>query len=137
MLRMFAIALVILGLVAQPLMAAMPDSMPISDASSVMSMDHSNPDVGKIDHDSMVGDQSPEAPCHETIAKDTSPMPCTGCDSDCESGSCASACSFGTVAVLNQSNFKVERLSAVRVVDVSGALVQELPSRIFHPPKHA
>lgn len=137
MLRMFGIALVILGLVAQPLMAAMPDSMPISDALSVMSMDHSNPDVGRTDHGSMGGDQSPEAPCHETVAKDISPMPCTDCDSDCVSGSCASACSFGTVAVLNQSSFKVERPSTVRVVDASGALVQELPSRIFHPPKHA
>jgi hypothetical protein len=137
MIRIVATALLILGLVAQPLMAAMPDSMPISHASSAMSMHHSNPDVGMADHGSMGSDQSSGAPCHETIAKDTSQMPCTDCDSDCVGGSCASACSLGTVAALNQINLRFERLSAVRVVGTSAALVQELPSRIFHPPKHA
>ena len=57
MIRMVGIALVILGLIAQPLVAAVPDSMPM--------------------------DQSSQAPCHETAADQTAPMPCTDCDSDC------------------------------------------------------
>ena len=74
MIRMVGIALVILGLIAQPLVAAVPDSMPM--------------------------DQSSQAPCHETAADHTAPMPCTDCDSDCANGACASACSLSALAVL-------------------------------------
>lgn len=137
MVRIIGIALVILGLVAQPLMAAMPGSMPISDTSSSMSMDHSSPDVDEAGLGSMNGDQSSGAPCHETIAEDTAPMPCTDCDSDCANGSCTSACSLANLGVLDQSPLKFGLSLTVRVVGTSGALVEGLPSRIFHPPKHA
>jgi hypothetical protein len=137
MIRIIGIALVILGLIAQPLMAAMPDSIPVSDTSSSMSMDHPDLDVGLSDHGTMGSDQSSRAPCHEEAVDQTAPMPCIDCDGNCANGACASACSLGTVAVLNQLILRFERLSAVRVVDTSGALVQGLPSRIFHPPKHA
>lgn len=120
MIRTIGIALVILGLIAQPLMAAAPNSMPFGETSTSVPMD-----------------QSSQAPCHETAAEETAPMPCTDCDSDCANGACASACSPSTVAVLNQMLLKFERFSAVRVVNTSGALAQGLPSRIFHPPKHA
>lgn len=137
MVRIIAIALVILGLVAQPLMAAMPDSMPIGEASSLVSKQASNPDIQLTDHESMVDDHSSVAPCHETAVQDTSAKSCTDCDSQCISGSCSSACSIGTVAVLNQVNLSFARLSAMRLVGASAALIQKLPSRIFHPPKHA
>lgn len=125
MIRMLGIALVILGLIAQPLMAAMPDSMPMGDTSSSMSMDHSG------------GDQPSQAPCHETTTDQVAPMSCTDCDSDCANGACASACSLSALAVLIPVLPKFEHLSAVLVVGPSGALVHALPSRIFHPPKHA
>jgi hypothetical protein len=137
MIRIIGIALVILGLIAQPLMAAMPHSMPTSDTSSSMSMDHPNLDAGLSDNVTMVSDQSFQAPCHEEAVDQTAPMPCIDCDGNCANGACASACSLGTVAALNQLILRFERLSAVRVVGTSGALVQGLPSRIFHPPKHA
>lgn len=137
MIRIIGIAIVILGLVAQPLMAAMPNAMPIGEASPLMTKQTSNSDIELTDHDSMVGDQSSGTPCHETAVKDTSPMSCTDCDSECVNGSCSCACSIGTVAVLNQVHLSFARLSAVRLVGASAALVQELPSRIFHPPKHA
>jgi hypothetical protein len=137
MVRIIGIALVILGLIAQPLMAAMPDSMPIGESLSSISTDRFDLDIGMSDHGAMGTDQPSQAPCHETATEDTVPMSCTDCDSDCANGACASACSLSTIAVLTQSLLKFEQLSAVRVVGASGALVQGLPSRIFHPPKHA
>lgn len=137
MVRTIGIALVILGLIAQPLMAAIPDSMPINETSSSISVDGSGLNAGMADHDTMGSEQSSQSPCHETAVDQTAPMPCTDCDRDCANGTCASACSLGTFAVLNQSFIKFERLSAVRVFGVSGAPVEGLRYRIFHPPKYA
>lgn len=134
MVRIIGIAFVILGLIAQPLIAAVPDFMPLSDTSSSMSMDHSDLDVSVSDHGTAGGDQ---APCHENAAVQSASMLCTDCDSDCANGACASACSLSTLAVLNQSFLTFECPSAVRLVSASGALVQGLRARIFHPPKHA
>lgn len=136
MIRIIGTALVIMGLIVQPLMAAVPDYMPANNTSTSSSMDHGNQDAGISDH-SMNGDQTPQAPCHETDAEKAAPMSCADCDSDCANGACASVCSLGTLMLLNQTSFNFERLSAVRVISPSGALVQALPSRIFHPPKHA
>lgn len=125
MVRTIGIVLVILGLIAQPLMAATPDFMSFGDTSSSISVDHADPGL------------SSEAPCHESSAEQSAPMPCTDCDGDCANGACASVCSLTTLAVLNQSLLIFERVSAVRIVGASGMLVQELRARIFHPPKHA
>ena len=132
MIRVIGIALVILGLIAQPLIADMRDSMHCGETTSSVSMDGFDLDVGMSEHRATGGDQPSPTPCHGTAAEETAPIPCTDCD-----GACVSACSLGTLAVLNQSSIKFERLSVVRVVGASGALVLGLPSRIFHPPKHA
>lgn len=120
MVRIFGAALVILGLIFQPLMAAVPDFMPID----------------MPDHSAMGGEQATLPPCHETAAEELAPESCTNCDSDCDDGTCSAICSPSTVAVLNQPLHNAKRFSQRRAVTVRGALVQALPSRIFHPPKH-
>lgn len=137
MVRIIGIALVIMGLIAQPLMAAVPDSLPLDTTSTLAPMDHSDVDAGKSNHSTMNGDQTTQTPCHETSAEEAAPMSCTDCDTECANGPCASACSLGTLVMLNETSLNVEHLSAVRVISTSGALIQALPSRIFHPPKHA
>ncbi|MCB1688587.1 MAG: hypothetical protein KDI33_08880 [Halioglobus sp.] len=127
MVRFIGIAVLILGLIVQPLRAAVPDSMPVSDASSSMSMDHSRPD----------GAHGTMSPCHEMAAEQAAPMSCPDCDDDCAGGSCASACSPGTLALLPPTLFNVDSFTAVQVAVAGDAPVQGLPSRIFHPPKHA
>jgi hypothetical protein len=121
MIRTVAIALVILGLIAQPLMVAAPDSMPI----------------GKSNHAASASDKPSQAPCHETASQEIAPEMCPDCDSDCANGACTSACSLSILATLNPSLFTSRFLSPSLQIDYSGALVQEFPSRIFHPPKHA
>ncbi|MFT6052817.1 MAG: hypothetical protein ACI9B9_002472 [Halioglobus sp.] len=121
MVRIIGIALVILGLIAQPLLAAVPDSMPI----------------GESDQAVTASEQPSEMPCHEAVSPETAPEMCSGCDNDCANGACASACSLSMVATLSPSLFTFKLLSCARQTDYSGALVQEFPSRIFHPPKHA
>ena len=130
MVRTIGIALVILGLIAQPLTAAVPDFMPIGETSSSTPLEQSELHVGKPDHSS-------QAPCHETASPEAVPEACTDCDSECANGACASTCSVSTLAVLNPTLFTFKLLSPIRQIDYSVALVQELPSRIFHPPKHA
>ncbi len=137
MVRIIGIALVILGLLAQPLLAAVPDYTPFNNTSAPAPMEHDNEATGKYDHNAMNGDQATKPPCHEAAAEEAAPMSCTDCESDCTSGACASACSLGTLVLLNESSLNFEHLTAVRVISASGALVQALPSRIFHPPKHA
>ena len=137
MVRIIGIALVIMGLIAQPLMAAVPDYIPFNNTSTSASMGHGDEDAGISDHSTKNGDQTPQAPCHEAAAEEVAPMSCTDCDSDCANGACTSACSVGTFLMLNEPSLNFGRLSTVRVISASGALVQGLPSRIFHPPKHA
>jgi hypothetical protein len=127
MVRLIGIGLLILGLIVQPLMAAVPDAKPVSDASSSMSMDHSRPD----------GAHETVAPCHEMAAEQAAPMPCAACDDDCAGGACASVCSPGTLALLPPTLFNVDSFTAVQVAVAGEAPLQGLPSRIFHPPKHA
>lgn len=137
MVRIIGIALVIMGLIAQPLMAAVPDSIPFDITSTSAPMDHSDVDAGKSDHSTLNDDQTTQPPCHEAAVEEATPMSCTDCDSDCANVACASACSLGTLVLLTESSLNFEHLSAVRVISTSGALVHALPSRIFHPPKHA
>ncbi len=57
MLRMIGIVLVIWGLIAQPLMAAMPDSMHLGESSSSMSMDDGDLDIVMSHPGTMGADQ--------------------------------------------------------------------------------
>jgi hypothetical protein len=133
MIRMYGIALMIVGLIVQPLMAAMP----VCETSLSMSVHHSVLNVDRSDQVTTRGDEPSQAPCHDIAADQVAPMPCNDCDSDCANGACASASSLSALAVIIPSLLKFERLSAVRVNSASGELVHGLPSRIFHPPKHA
>lgn len=137
MFRMFAIAVIIFGLIAQPLMAAMPDSMPNGETSSSLSMHSPNLHIDTSDQDITVSDQASQTPCHQVTDDQTAPISCANCDNGCTNGACASACSMGAIAVLIPSLLTFERTSAGRVIAASIALVHRAPSRIFHPPKHA
>ena len=137
MIRLLGIALVILGLIAQPLMAAVPDSTAVSDAQSSALIDTADSDHGMIDHSAMGTDQPSQAPCHESSTKEISSAPCENCEVNCADGMCASACSISGAALTHQLLVNLASPSATRVVGTTGALVEGLPAPIFHPPKHA
>jgi hypothetical protein len=137
MIRLIGIALVILGLVAQPLLAAVPDSMVVSGAQSSGLLNTADSDHDMIDHSAMGADQSSQAPCHESSAEEISSAPCENCEVNCADGMCASDCSLSGVALIHQLLVNLDSSSATRVVGITGALVEGLPARIFHPPKHA
>ena len=134
MIRFFSIVIVIViwGLIVQPLMAAvMPVKMMTDNTHSSMVV-------------AMAADaaKSPEifqkASCHEIRADESSPKHCDQCDNNCVNASCASSCVAGSSVAAIQKlpvNFGLKGTTVVTIIN--GARIFGLPSRIFHPPKHA
>lgn len=135
MVRVIGIAVVILGLIFQPLAVAVPNYMPVDDAA--VAMHHGSADSQESGHE-MAGDSSsPRAPCHEAADERGSPAPCADCDGDCGGGACASACFPGTPALLTPLQFAVDNFTAVHSAVVRAMLSQGHTARIFHPPRLA
>jgi hypothetical protein len=133
MIRLIGIALVIWGLIVQPLMAAMP--APMTDDSSYSA---EMVDSGVMAHS--MSDQDAEepskAPCHEKTIDSASSESCDNCDIDCMNGICASSCVISGAAAFQKSSINLDLFSSTLGAASSGARAYGLPSRIFHPPKH-
>ena len=165
MVHYLGIVLVIWGLLAQPLMAALPGDIqvhsPVSASApnlgaiaSVSDLNHtppvpaptSNP-LNPNEYGKQVAGHSLTAstmPCHQ-IAKSDSPKPrgkCLAghCDSGCLSAShCGSTCSApGTVGAVGSFYKNTMNHAACDLFNTAPEpLLARLPSRIFHPPKTA
>jgi hypothetical protein len=137
MIRSIGIVLVVWGLIVQPLMAAMPVLM--ADDSPHFSI---TSDSGVVAHAmGHHGDQDVEEPskasCHKNATDDASSESCDNCNNDCMNGICAPSCVISGAATFQQSSVNLDLLSSTSVAVSSGARAYGLPSRIFHPPKHA
>lgn len=133
--RSMGIVLIIWGLIAQPLMAAMPAPMADDSPHSTIML---NPSVAApaIEHHGAQEELS-KAPCHENTTDASSSESCDNCDIDCMNGICASSCVISGAAAFQKSLVNFDLLSSSLTAASSGARAYGLPSRIFHPPKHA
>ncbi len=137
MIRLIGIGLVIWGLIVQPLMAAMPAPM----------MDDSSRSAGMVDsgvmahsighHDDKDTKEQSKAPCHEKTTNSASSESCENCDMDCMNAICASSCVMSGATAFQKSSVTIHLFNSSLVAESSGARAYALPSRIFHPPKHA
>ena len=133
MLNKIVMALMIWGLVLQPLTAAVPDLMPADSSSTAVVV------IDSVDamasHHAINDDDAP--PCHDMVDEVQNSMDCADCEDGCASSVCASSCSFSSPAVVNQLMPKLAQHTPVRAVGSNDALIQGRLTRIFHPPKHA
>jgi len=137
MIRSIGIVLVIWGLIVQPLMAAMPETLTDDTAPYSMAVDADGMANANGHHAAQDTGQSSKAPCHEKETDNASSESCDNCDSDCMGGICGTACVISGAAAIQKSvnNFNLD--SSITISSFSGARAYGLPSRIFHPPKHA
>lgn len=137
MIRLIGIALVIWGLIAQPLMAAMPAPM-TGDSSHSAEMVDSGVMAHPMGHyGAQDAEEQSKAPCHEKTTDSASSESCDNCDMDCMNGICVSSCVMSGAAAFQKSSVNLDLFSSSLVAAFSGARAYGLPSRIFHPPKHA
>ena len=134
MLHRIVIALMIWGLILQPLTAAMPDLMPVDSSSTAVVVDSDNTMAA---HHAMSDGSGSAPPCHDMVDEVPDSMDCANCDDGCASGACASSCSISSPAIIGQALIRVAGHAPARVAATSDVLVQGLLTRIFHPPKHA
>lgn len=132
MLHKIVTALMIWGLVLQPLMAAVPDQLPADSSATAVVIASDN---AMASHHAMNDSDAP--PCHDMVSEVQNSMNCADCEDGCASGVCASSCSFSSPAVVNQLMPKLARHTSVRATGGNDALIQGRLTRIFHPPKHA
>ena len=140
MIRSIGIVLVLWGLIAQPLMAAMPASMADNSPRPHSSMASGFNAVARVmgHHDDQNIEEPSKAPCHENAIDDASSEPCNNCDMDCMNGICASSCVGSGAVAFQKSSVNLDLLGSTLVAAFSGVRAHnEFPSRIFHPPKHA
>jgi len=133
MIRLIGIALVIWGLIAQPLMAAVPVSTADDHPRTTMSSDADAMPHNMEHHSGQSSGETSEIPCHENVADET----CDNCETECMDGVCGSPCASSGAAALQKSSVNLDLFSSSLVAASSGARAYGLPSRIFHAPKHA
>lgn len=133
MIRLVGIALVVWGLIVQPLMAAMPAPLMDDSSHSAEMVDSGVMAHAKGHHGDQDVEELSKAPCHEKTSDSVS---CDNCDKDCSKGVCASSCVMGGVAAFQKTLVYLGLLGSTSVAASSGARTYGLPSRIFHPPRH-
>ena len=129
-------ALMIWGLILQPLSAAMPGQMSADTAESAVAVMVESEDTMAAHH-AMSDSGAPMPPCHEMVEDVPDSMDCSNCNDECASGACLSSCSMSSPAITAQSLIRLAGHVPVRVVVANDALVPGPLTRIFHPPKHA
>jgi len=134
MLHKIVTALMIWGLILQPLSVAMPGQM---SADNVQSVVLAESDDSMAAHHAISDSGAPIPPCHEMVEDVPDSMDCSDCNDECASGACISSCSISSPAITAQSFIRLAGHAAARVVVANDALVPGPLTRIFHPPKHA
>lgn len=135
MVRLVGIVLVILGLIFQPLMAAMPIELANqgTDTVATSNIDASaHVDGHENHHDQKVAGKLAEEPCHGGATEDGSASDahdgCVTVGGCC--GICVASISYNLII---SSNPQIN----VPVIGKAENLVLGILSSIFHPPKHA
>ena len=132
MIRLIGIALVILGLIAQPLMAAVPVLSMDGDPCTTMSSDVDSMSRNMEHHNNQSSGEMSKTPCHEDVSDET----CNNCEMECMDGMCGSSCVSSGAAAFQKLSVNLDLFSSSLVAASPGARAYGLPSRIFHPPKH-
>lgn len=126
------------GLVVQPLMAsAMSVKMMTGSTHSSMIADNVDTSIHADRHyeDSSKIEDSSKAPCHEESVDKSSSEHCDKCGDNC---SCTSSCVAGSsVAAVHKLPVNLDLNGRTFAITTNGSRIYGLPSRIFHPPKHA
>ena len=133
MIRFISIFFIIWGLVAQPLVAAMPvgkesDKTQFSDIVTALST------VADGQH-GVHQDAADQPPCHEKKVSDSSVEPCQNCNSACIDGLCGGSCLINGVAAIQFSTSNIVLAGSTAIFTTADERINEIPPRIFHPPK--
>ncbi len=135
MVRLVGTVLVILGLIFQPLMAAMPIEMADhgTDTMATINVDETAlVDGHTYIHDQKVGNKAAEEPCHGGAAEDGSTSEThDGCITV---GNCCGVC-VASIShnLIISSNPQIN----MHIVERAEHLVLGILSSIYHPPKHS
>lgn len=142
MIRLIGLAILILGLIIQSMVVAVPVTMtnenhePVaSSESGVMPHDIHH----RIDQPSDKSSKHSE-PCHQQKGSTTKAHSesCDMCDMQCIDGMCATSCTSGGMVVFNNEQVNLSRLNKNLVChSLLISSPNRFPSLIFHPPKHA
>lgn len=137
MIRYLGLAFVILGLITQPLVAAMPaqvmgdnkpsSMVPYADAVGQKHNKHVQTLKGSAkDH------------CHEKSVDELSSNHCKDCDNNCDKGLCACSCISGcSVTISQKTSITLDLKGSITLTSIDWECPDALPSTIFHPPKHS
>ncbi|WP_339672754.1 hypothetical protein [Dasania marina] len=145
MIRFVSIIIVIWGLIVQPLMAAvMPVKMMMDSPHRSVPVDRLIDMAADVDisaHTEYYQDAVPslvaaaKMHCHEKSADDSSSEHCDKCGDNC---ACATSCVVGSgVAAFQTLPVNLVLNSHAQIISAIELRSYALPSRIFHPPKHA
>ena len=104
---LIATALLIMGMLIQSLSAAVPDLAPLDQSFSSLSTDIFGTSTSRPDHGSMGPEMASDSPCHENPPDETRSNLCSDCESDCDTGACASTCSISGQHHQSQSEFAI------------------------------
>ena len=143
MTRFVSIVIVMWGLLVQPLMAAAMPTKIMGDSDSTHSPMVAGVDIsvhadGHHDNSSLTMKDSSKTTCHEESPDESSSVRCDNCNDSCSSGPCASSCATGSSpAAFQKLSANLALNGNTLVVTTTGARIDGLPSRIFHPPKHS
>ncbi len=132
MIRLIGIALVIWGLITQPLMADVPVSSTDNNPRTAISSDADAMFNNMEHHSDQSSGEMSKTPCHENVADET----CDNCETECMDGMCGSSCISTGAAASQKLSVNLDLFSSSLVASSPGARAYGLPSRIFHPPKH-
>lgn len=150
----FGIALIVWGLIAQPLMQPVPIKMDAADARTMMvsgtsptphaeGHDLHHHHHSEIAHAGQQVEMTSDAPCHSKSDKEPS-KPCNhcksaNCNADCmNAGHCSSSCTTTGGSLLAQLfTIPSPNLNKLAQLCTNEALTFGPPSRIYHPPRHA
>lgn len=136
MIRSILIMLFIWGLIAQPLLAAMPTPMKDNSPRSLITTDSSAAVHSIAHHGNQNVEKSSKAPCHENTTDDSSSEASDNCDMGCKNGHCVCCYVTSGASAIQKWSISLDLSGSTLVLAYSGARAYGLPSRIFHPPKH-
>lgn len=133
MIRFISIFFIIWGLVAQPLVTAMPVDI---ESDKTQSSDiFTAPFTANDSQHNANQNAAEQPPCHEKKVSESSKEPCEHCNSDCIAGLCGGSCLISGVAAIQFSTSNIVLAGNTVVSTTTDECISKFPPCIFHPPK--